>query len=260
MARWILKGLLAGLLAGVMACATVNTPLPEPQTIERVPVRRFETWSVSTPITLQITVREAAPTDVRSIEELRAATHRLTGTALGVTSVGAAEAVLMPGYFFAGSLVAGVVLVAPGAIALEILEGGQAKTVLSVLEKSEMMPAVAANLAARAAVAPQGATTVDVDVIVLAFGLVSQSKEAPNNLCLMVDADIAVSIEAREVFREALFLEPYLRSADVPPPICSTLSQFAGHDGERLKAAIGQYVQLLTALVIDRLPVLTWRD
>jgi len=235
-------------------CATepqpVATPAP-PQTIVHLAPQRFAAPAV-TAVTLD--VRGPGSADLKSIEELRELTHRMTGTSLGVSGVALAEAVAMPG-FLSGSLVAGSLILAPLAIGINAVERRQHETIVTALKKTDLLGVTRGALAGRLPAPLPGNT---LTVIVLAYGLVPKYGHPNGPLCLSLDADLVLRAGDRELFRDTVFLEPYRRSADAPPPVCADMAAFAAHDGAALRNAVLDYAQVLAAIVRDRLPALPW--
>jgi hypothetical protein len=201
-------------------------------------------------------VRGPREADLASIEELRALTRRMTGTSLGVSGVALAEAAALQGYFYAGSLVASSLILAPLALSVNAMERRQQETVVGALQKADLVADVRAALAKRLP-APSPQTTLS--VIVLAYGLVPKYGHPQGPLCLTLDADLLVHAGTRELFRDTVYLEAWRRSADVPPRVCGTLEDFARKDGAALHNAVLDYAQVLAAVTRLRLPALPWK-
>jgi hypothetical protein len=247
--------LLAALaLAG---CATepqpVAPPASPPQKIVRVAPLRLAVPPV-TAVALDVRGPDAA--DLKSIEELREITRRLTNASVGVSGIALVEAVALPG-FFSGSLVAGGLLLAPFAIAMNAVERRQHEAIVAALQETDLLGDTRAALEKRLP-APAAAPEVTLTVIVLAYGLVPKYGHPSGPLCLSLDADLVVRAGDRELFRDTVYLEPYRRSADAPPPVCADLAAFAAQDGAALRNAVLDYAQVLAAIARDRLPALAW--
>lgn len=240
---------------GLAGCATapppVATPAPAPQEIVRIAPQRFAAPAL-TAVTLDVRGPERA--DLESVEELRALTRRLTGMSLEVSGVALAEAVALPG-FFSGSLVAGGLILAPLAIGINAVERRQHETIVAALEEADLLGMTRRTLAGRLPYAsPQNTLT----VIVLAYGLVPKYGHPNGPLCLSLDADLVLRAAGRELFRDTVYLEPYRRSADAPPPVCADMAGFAARGGAPLRDAALDYAQVLAAIVRHRLPALPW--
>jgi hypothetical protein len=256
--RLALWGLLA--LAG---CATpVKPPAPEPaaaapaaRRIERVPVRTLEAWLVSVPRAIALEVRGVREADLASIEELRKLTRHFTGQALALSGVSVAEALALPG-FFAGSLVAGALILAPLAVGLDRAQQRQHETIVAALKHADLTEGTRAALAPRL---PDGEAQTTLSVIVLAYGLVPKyGTHGP--LCLSVVADLVLAGGGQEIYRDTVHLTPYLRSADAPPPVCAFREHFAAKDGAPLRYAAMDAAQVLAAIARHRLAVLPWKS
>jgi hypothetical protein len=237
-------------------CAAQPKPAPKPppqppRTIERVAPRVYDAPASAAPA---LEVRGLREADLASIERMREATRRLTGSSVALSGVATAEALLIPG-FFSGSLVAGGLILAPLAIGLNTVERRQHQTIVAALKDADLASATRQALARRLP-APAPGTTLS--IIVLAYGLVPKYGDAGWPLCLSLDADIVLHSGERELFRDTVHLEPWRRSADAPPPVCATMSTFAAKDGAALRNAVLDYAQVLAAIVRHRMPALPW--
>jgi hypothetical protein len=248
------------LLTTVLGCASTDAPGPPPaQAIERVPVRRFDA-PVPVPHQLRVSVRAVSAADVQFVDELRAMTQRFVGMGLGVSGAGIAEVALMPGSLFAGGVIMGAVILVPMVIGIDLVERGQSETIKKVIAQSDLVRMIADDLTPRipAPVPSTALPEVDVEVVVLGYGLVPRSATS-TALCLMADAALRVKVADVEVFQAPVYIEPLRRSADAPPPICASMAEFAKDDGERLASAIGDYSRVLGAITVHRLQGLSWR-
>jgi hypothetical protein len=254
---------LCGLLA-LAACATpVKPPAPVPaaaaaaaRPIERVPVRTLDAWPGAAPRAIAIEVRGVREADLASIEELRKLTRHFTGQALALSGVSVAEALAMPG-FFAGSLVAGALILAPLAVGLDRAQQRQHETIVAALKQADLIEGTRAALAPRL---PDGDTQATLSVVVLAYGLVPKYGDTPGPWCLSVAADVVVAGGGQEIYRDTVHLTPYLRSADAPPPVCAFREHFAAKDGAPLRYAAMDAAQVLAAIVRHRLAALPWKS
>lgn len=250
--RVLLCALLA--LAGCAAPpkpAPAPAPPPPPRTIERVAAQVLAAPALAAPA---LEVRGLREADLASIERVREATRRLTGSAVAVSGVGIVEAFALPG-FLSGSLVAGGLILAPFAIGLNAAEKRQHGAIVAALKQTDLRDAVHAGLAKRL---PATTAQTRLTVIVLAYGLVPKYGNPHGPLCLTLDADIVVQDSAREVYRDTVYLEAWRRSADAPPPVCAHMEDFAAKDGAPARNAALDAAQVLAAIVRQRTPALPW--
>ena len=250
-----MRVLLCALLA-LAGCATPPTPAPKPppepvRVIERLAPKVLAAPALPAPA---LEVRGLREADLASIERVREATRRLTGSAVAVSGVGIVEAFALPG-FFSGSLVAGGLILAPFAIGLNAAEKRQHEAIVSALKETDLRDAVSAGLAKRL---PASAAQTRLTVIVLAYGLVPKYGNPHGPLCLTLDADIVVHDGGREVYRDTVYLEAWRRSADAPPPVCAHMEDFAAKDGAPVRNAALDAAQVLAAIVRLRTPALPW--
>jgi hypothetical protein len=237
-------------------CAAQPKPAPKPapqppRTIERVAPRVYDAPASAAPA---LEVRGLREADLASIERMREATRQLTGSSVALSGVATAEALLIPG-FFSGSLVAGGLILAPLAIGLNAAEKRQHEAIIAALKETDLADATHARLAQRL---PPPAPGMTLSVIVLAYGLVPKYGDVGWPLCLSLDADIVLHDGERELFRDTVYLEPWRRSADAPPPVCASMVAFAAKDGAALRHAVLDYAQVLAAIVRHRTPALPW--
>jgi len=248
-------------IAALAGCASPPKPAPKPppapsapQAIERVAVRRYEAPALPA---VSLDVRGVREADLASIEKMREATRRLTGASVGLSGVSVAEAFLLPG-FFSGSLVAGGLILAPFAIGLNTMERRQHERIVAALEQTDLIEGTRASLAARLP-APASPPAAALEVIVLAYGLVPKYAGRPaGQLCLTVMAEIVLTAGGHERYRDAVYLEPFHRSADAPPPVCAHMEDFAAKDGAPVRNAALDAAQVLAAIVRQRTPALPW--
>lgn len=229
---------------------------PAARAIERVPVHTFASWPAAAPRGVALEVRGPQAADLASIDEMRELTRRMTGQSLALSGVSAAQALMMPG-FFSGSLVAGALILAPLAIGLNSTEQRWQETIVAALKEADLIAGTRAAVAARLpAPAPDAGATLS--VIVLAYGLVPKYAKAQGPLCLSVVADLVLQAGDREIYRDTVYLTPYRRSADAPPPVCGALEDFAAKDGAPLRNAALDAAQVLAAIARHRLAALPW--
>jgi hypothetical protein len=249
-------------LLALAGCATPVKPPPvspaatgAPRAIERVPVHTLDTWPGAPPRAIALEIRGVREADLASLDELRELTRRFTGQALALSGVSTAEALLIPG-FFSGSLVAGALILAPLAVGLNSAQRRQHETIIAALKQADLVEGTRAALAPRLAA---GDAQTTLSVIVLAYGLVPKYGSSQGPLCLSVVADLVLASGGREVYRDTVQLAPYLRSADAPPPVCTSREDFAANDGAPLRLAAMDAAQVLAAIVCHRLPVVPWK-
>jgi len=71
-------------------------------------------------------------------------------------------------------------------------------------------------------------------------------------------ADLVLTSGVQEVFRDAVHIAPFRRSADAPPPVCARMEDFAAREGAPLRNAALDAAQVLAAIVRHRLPAVPW--
>lgn len=89
-------------------------------------------------------------------------------------------------------------------------------------------------------------------VRVLGYG-VNRKPGAMENACMFVDAAIQVEQGAKVLYEDVVYMEPFLRSADAPPPACHYLSDLMRDDGALLQRVRDETAEILAAIVLRRL-------
>jgi hypothetical protein len=222
--------------------------------IVRVPAGELKPLNSQLIEQFQWDVRGTTPADTEILERQRAYTQSFLGSSLGISALSVAEAIAIPG-FFSGSLVAGAIIIAPLAITLSVMQHRQYETIQRALQETSLLDLARESLKKRATksgLSIPGAPKVE--LIIVAHGLTQQP------LCLFVDAAITITVQGNQIFEDIIYLEPFLRSSDAPPPICGSIEDFAKDDGRLIKRGLIEYGQVLAAIVIKRTKAFSWQD
>lgn len=92
----------------------------------------------------------------------------------------------------------------------------------------------------------------NLSVIVLGYG-VNRKPGAMENACMFVNAAIKVERQGVAVYEDMVYMEPFLRSSDAPPPACHELAALTRGDGTLLTHAVAETAEILAAIVVHRL-------
>ena len=88
--------------------------------------------------------------------------------------------------------------------------------------------------------------TILAELIISSYGLTKEPA------CLFADAAIVVSKDGQPLLQEFIYIEPYLRSADAPAPLCATVDRFAADKGKLIRQGLNDYAQILAAIFMQR--------
>jgi len=224
------------------------------QEIIRIPARELNPLNSHHIDQFNLKVRGTTQTDTNALKRLRANTQSFVVSSLGISTLSVAEAFAIPS-FFSGSLVAGAIFIAPLAISFSVIDQRQHEAIQSALQETSLLDIAAESLKKRT---PQlGSSSPNapkVELIIVAHGLTQQP------LCLFVDAAIIVTVQGNPIFEDIIYLEPFLRSSDAPPPVCGSLGDFAEDDGRIIRRGLIEYGQVLAAILVKRTKVFSWQD
>jgi hypothetical protein len=229
--------------------------------IKRIPVKRPEPFDVAQPAELPVTVRGLRTADLDVVERIRAALRHETEETTNKALKTAVRRIARGGYPPA-ELMTGAIFIVPQLIADSVAQDAM-RTVTQALVQIDLVVATRNALQARGVRArAQVDDTAQATLAVIAYGLVpkyGEVKDVKSELCLIVESALIVTAGGQELFRDAIHMTPYRRSADAPPPACRTLKEFAEDEGQSLKNAAHDHAQVLAVIAMQRLRELPWK-
>ena len=202
----------------------------------------------------RLTVQGAEQADTELIDKLRSESHTFLQTGIGVSTLGLIEAVAIPS-LYSSALVAGAIIVVPLSVAIGVMDKRTHDTVENTLKENSLVEILRQRFRrhlTNGLEVNNGST--QLQITVLAYGLSSDPE------CLFADAAIQVLQQSRVVYEDFIYIEPFLRSADAPPPYCYSMEVFAKNDGELLEKGLIEYSQVIHAIVKKRTALLPWQD
>ena len=221
--------------------------------ITRIVAKEFSFPNAQIPRHFNLKVRPATEFDTEEIRKLRSDAQSLVTMELGIAALGVVEAFVLPG-FFSGSLIAGAIFIAPTAIILNEIDRRTHNIIMRTLQEISLVDLTRMNLEKHLPRADASVTEVpEVELVIVGYGFTNQ-------VCLFADAVIIVKVQGDPVYEDVIYLEPFLRSSDSPPPICGTLQDFAKDNGHLIKNGFIEYGQVLAAIVRKRTKVLPWKE
>lgn len=206
------------------------------------------------PDSFRLTVQGVEQADTELIDRLRSESRAFRRSGIGVSTLGLVEAVAIPS-LYSSALVAGAVIVVPLTVAIGVMDKRIHDTAENTLKENSLVEMVRQRFPSHLTnnlEADHGST--ELRVTVIAYGLSS------NPVCLIADAAIQVFDQTGVIYEDFIYIEPFLRSADAPPPYCYSLDAFAKNDGELLMRGLMDYSQIIQAIVKKRTALLPWPD
>ena len=234
-------------------CTTALSAEHTSKQIIHVPYVTLDNSKADYPYSFDLVVRNAGEADTAMIEKLRGRTWTILGSSLGISTISVVEAFAIPG-FFSGTLIAGAVILVPLSITIAAMEHHVFNTIERALQETSLTELTQENLSNYLPSFPFEGERATVELIIIGFGLTE------NPSCIFTDAVIKVSFKDKTYYEDIIYIEPYLRSEDAPPPICRPLDTFAQKNGKLLKQGLIEYSQVLSAILRKRTKALPWLD
>jgi hypothetical protein len=254
--RW--RGLLTGVTA-VVVLVGFQPILAPATTIERAPAVRFEWPEAVQPGPARFIVRPATLDELATVRDRLAQDNLLLATGLGVSVLGAAEAAALGG-MFAGGLVVGAIVLVPLTLGIYAHDRNVADHVREGLDVEAFLSEIRAGLPADP---PAGTTNLEVEVVVLDFGLVPRDAHASSPadpICLVADAEIVVRQAGDPLYDRFLHVQPYLRSAGARAPFCRSYDRWGEREASMLTAARRELADSLADMIRSRLQPIVGGD
>lgn len=253
------------LLAALAGCAVPSKPSPQSPPPSAAPGREIVRIAAKRPPPLPVAqsqvivdVRGIRDADVAAVERIREEVSMMTGSSVGLGAVSAVEAFAMPG-FMSGSLVAGALILVPLAVGMDAVARRQHERITGALKESDFQAEMRRQIEQRLAKPGAAGAAMRLSAIVIAYGLVPKYDRQPHGpLCLVADVDLLLEASGQVLYRDTVYLEPYRRSEDAPPPVCAAMDRFAARDGTALREAVLQYAEVIAAIANHRLVGLPW--
>ncbi|MFC1739482.1 hypothetical protein ACFL1G_10620 [Planctomycetota bacterium] len=228
---------------------------PQLQTeIIRVPARILtleENQILSVP---SIRISYPTPEQMKRLEMHKQEYGIWAGTGAGSLVMGSQ---LMGTQMFAGSLVFGGYFLLGGAALMAAVETNEIKIIQSALEQEDFSSMVESSLKGWLPDTPWEAGADVLEVTLLVYGVVTH----PNSpgVCFIVTSEVVLFHEGGELYRDIIYIEPFIRSDDAPPPECFSQARLASDDAKLLRRAIKRTSETLAGIITHRLPGLPWK-
>jgi len=233
-----------------------------PQTIQHIPVERPSQFDVPRPEQLAVVVRGVTRADRAVVDDAEKRSDEFVGGMYGMSAGVGASGFAVPGYLGAQMLTS-VLFIAPLVLTIDVAAQNTIKTVNRALKEVDLISETLRALQARGVpTEPVTGEATQVTLSVIAFGLVPKNRAVTfdsGEVCLIVEADLIVTANKQEIFRDAIQIKPYQRSADAPAPACRSLMEFSDEEGRSLRNAAHDYALVLAALTLRRIKKLPWK-
>jgi hypothetical protein len=227
--------------------------------IERLPAKKLERAEGTSATPVRVAVRGPEKADLKTVEglisESKEDAQRVGNRAQTVTkALGQASRALQVTTVTLGALIM------PAAMGIEIYGQRQHDAIIRTLREIDLLTLLRAELVRLAAPVSAGAPAADLVVTVRTYGLAPRTTPCPTcALCVVVEADVVVTMGGTELLKDTIAQGPWRRSVDVPPPVCATMDEFSADDGRRLRHAVVDAAQTLAAITANRMPGLAWK-
>jgi hypothetical protein len=223
--------------------------------IKRVPYNTLYEVNGALKVKPAVEVRMANKAELSSVpgffKEKEVAKH----TTLGIGYVGLG---LVAPPLYVSALVVGGVLIATGTLTLGAIDGIQTNTIEGVLEKIDFSAlthkAIIESLDYNKT---SESNNCKLTILILVYGF---TKKYSGTICFSVDAEIKLQVNGEEIYKDLVYIEPYLRSEDAPPPQCALAGEFSEKKGKLARQTIEDFSVILANIVAHRLPALSWKN
>ena len=202
----------------------------------------------------EVEVRMATDSELSSIPGLWQGKEVAGFSAFGIGSLGLG---LVAPPLYASALVVGGILLVAMPSSLGAISGIQRNTIKKVLTTTDF-----SDLTQKAVVESfdynqkSKSDGYKLTILILAYGFVEKFSD---EICFSVDAEIKLRLHEKEIYRDFIYIEPYLRSEDAPPPQCALVGEFAENNGKIVKQTIKDFSTILASIVTHRLSILAWK-
>lgn len=233
-----------------------------PQTMQRVPVERPDAIDARRPADLAVVVRGVKVADLDEVDGFYQREKNQIDKMYGTNAELGAMGLAMGGYPGA-QVIAGVLFIAPLTFTLDMMLKNTVTTINDTLKDVDMIAETKRALIARGVpVTAPDPDVVQATLVINKYGLIGKNgaiRGMGSEACLIVAADLVIAEGGREVFRDAIYINTFRRSADAPPPSCRSVQDFAEKDGRPLRNAARTYSQVLAAITVQRIKEIPWK-
>lgn len=250
--------LLVGCAAGSEGDKSViQSEASPPGTIVKIAASELSLATSASFESFAVRVRQANKGDAAVLEAIQKRHEREGSRMLGLLG---GELLVGAAYAYPGAQVLAPFVII-GSIWLQAEDTNTREAILRALGEVALVPMIQADLElATPAPEPHARSDAIVEVIVLQYGVVAQHPNSLNRLCLVARAALTVDAGGRRIFDDLIYIEPYVRSSDAPPPVCGTPQQFALDDARAVRRGLVDYAQVLAAIAVRRTRALPWRS
>lgn len=219
-----------------------------------VPCQTLNEFNGSLNITPIVEVRMATESERSSVPGIWGGKEVAGFSAIGLGSLGLG--LVAPPLSASGLVVGGILLVLMPS-SMGAIEGVQRNTIKEVLLATDF-----SALTQKAIIKSMCDNGLDsnneyvLSIIILGYGFTNKSSSI---ICFSLDAEIKLKFKEIEIFKDYIYIEPFLRSEDAPPPQCYSVGEFANNEGKLVKQTIDDFSIYLASIVAQRLPVIAWK-
>lgn len=203
----------------------------------------------------EVEVRMATDSELSSIPGNWQGKEVAGFSAFGIGSLGLG---LVAPPLYASALVVGGALLVVMPSSLGAISGIQRNTLKKVLKATDF-----SSLTQKAVVESfdysekRKSNGYKLTILILAYGF---TEKFSDEICFSVDAEIKLHLYENELYRDFIYIEPYIRSEDAPPPQCALVGEFAENNGKIAEQTIEDFSTILASIVRHRLSALAWKN
>jgi len=176
------------------------------------------------------------------------------GAGAGLTAVGAGVTLLNP---LAGAAVVGGVILTPALAIMGVMNASTRKAIITALQEVDFPRRLQDAIQSRLAASATGRTdhTMKLEVLVQGYGFFDGGGPEGLDYCFSFDGELTVTAADGVLYQERVFMEPYKRSLDVPPPRCTRFDKFGEDDGRLGRETLEEASEVMAAVIVRRLGV-----
>ena len=238
---------IAGMLQG---CATPSGKREEKK-IQKVPYQTFDLMALTGAGIPEVEVRLATQTEIGKVFPNSFFQGVLIGGGFGAGAAAViATGMILP---FGPGAVAGCIVLLPAFIISGAKNQIDKDKIIEAINEADLPGRIRKAILRRlaAGLTPEARSDVRIEVLILGYGFINDDHS--EQLCFSFDAETVVRESTRILYSERVYLSPYKRSIDAPPPRCSSLEEFATDAGKLVQGTLSDAGEIIAAMIIGRL-------
>jgi hypothetical protein len=225
------------------SASETNSSVVNRKEIKRIPYITLTEVDEGLKIRPIIEVRMVNDSELSSVPGLWQGKEVAGFSALGLGSIGLG---FVASPFYASALIVGGILLVALPSSMGAISGIQRNTIKEVLATEDFsaltQQAIIESIEYNDSNRSEGYT---LSIIILAYGFVQRFSD---EICFSVDSEVKLKFDEKEIFKDYIYIEPFLRSEDAPPPQCALVGEFAENNGKLAKQTIKNFSEYLASV------------